>query len=103
MQENNNKDRASHILGTSSTLLGFSFLVLVDLHAVGLARNGVIAKMSAICVGIFAISTFLSYASIHAKTKGKGYRLEAFASHIFLIGLSLLIIAALLLSFNVMQ
>ncbi len=101
MQENDT-NRASHILGTSSTLLGFSFVVLVDLHAVGLARNGIIAKMSAFCIGIFAISTFLSYASIHAKTKGRGYRLEALASYIFLSGLLLLIIAALLLSLNVM-
>ncbi len=95
-----NVERAPHILNTSSNLLGFTFLILTSTRIVGLAANSVVPKIAAGCVAIFAVSSLLSYASIHARTVKRGRRLEAAASYIFFFGQLLLTVGAILLSIN---
>lgn len=95
-----NAERAPHILNTSSNLLGFTFLILTSTRIVGLASDSVVPKIAAGCVAIFAISSFLSYTSIHAYTRKCSRYLESVASYIFFFGQFLLTIGAILLSIN---
>ena len=102
MNENKelNVERAPHILNTSSNLLGFTFLILTSTRVVGLAANSLVPKIAAGCVAIFAVSSLLSYASIHAATLKRSRRLETAASYIFFFGQLLLTVGAILLSVN---
>ncbi len=95
-----NIERAPHILNTSSNLLGFTFLILTSTRIVGLPNGSVVPKIAAGCVAIFAVSSFLSYASIHAYSMRRSRYLESVASYIFFLGQLLLTIGAILLSIN---
>lgn len=95
-----NNERAPHILNTSSNLLGFTFLVLTSDRIIGLSVGNVIPKIAAGCIALFALSSILSYASIHAYTLKSGRNFEAVASYIFFFGQLLLTIGAILLSIN---
>ena len=95
-----NTERAPHILNTSSNLLGFTFLVLTSTRIVGLSATSPVPKIAAGCVAIFAISSFLSYASIHSNTHARSRYFEDIASYIFFFGQFLLTIGAVLLSLN---
>ncbi len=98
-----NSERAPHILNTSSNLLGFTFLILTSTRIVGLSADSLIPKIAAGCVAIFAMSSFLSYASIHAYTNKRSRYLESIASYIFFFGQFLLTIGAILLSINLIK
>ena len=95
-----NTERAPHILNTSSNLLGFTFLILTSTRIVGLQNGSIVPKIAAGCVAIFAISSFLSYASIHARSLQRSRYLESMASYIFFLGQFLLTVGAALLSVN---
>lgn len=95
-----NTERAPHILNTSSNLLGFTFLILTSTRIVGLPNGSIIPKIAAGCVTIFAVSSFLSYASIHARSMARSRYLESIASYIFFLGQFLLTVGAILLSVN---
>lgn len=102
MNENQelNTERAPHILNTSSNLLGFTFLILTSTRIVGLPAGSIVPKLAAGCVAIFAVSSFLSYASIHAYSLRRSRYLESIASYIFFLGQLFLTIEAILLSIN---
>ena len=95
-----NTERAPHILNTSSNLLGFTFLILTSSRIVGLSGDSVVPKIAAGCIALFAISSFLSYASIHSYTLRRSKYFEAAASYIFFFGQLLLTVGAVLLSAN---
>ena len=95
-----NTEKAPHILNTSSNLLGFTFLILTSTRIVGLSRGSVVPKIAAVCVAMFAISSFLSYLSILSSSPRRSQHFEAAASYIFFFGQLLLTIGAILLSAN---
>lgn len=95
-----NKERAPHILTTSSNLLGFSFLILTSTRLIGPSEEPLITKIAAVCVVLFAVSTLISYISIHSVSLRRSVRLEETASYVFLLGQLVLTVGAILLSVN---
>lgn len=93
---------APHILYTSSNLLGFAFIVLTSRY-VDLAHATAVTKIAGGCVGLFAVSSLLSYSSIISKKPKQSQRREWVASTLFFTGLILLAIAGILLAFNAIQ
>ena len=103
MNQESNPGRAPHILNTSSNLLGFSFLILTSTRAIAPLEAGVITKVAASCVVLFALSTLLSYISIHSKSLVQSIHIENFASYVFLLGQFVLTVGAVLLSINLIK
>lgn len=97
------KDRAPYILNASSNLLGFSFLILTSSRLVGMSGVRMVDKIAAVCVAVFALSTFISYMSIHSALPKRSEHFEWMASHLFLSGQIILTIGAILLSANVIR
>jgi len=97
-------NKSAHIIGPSSTLLGFSFLVLTSMKGLGLSRYGTADEVSGICVVLYSLSTIMSFASIrsfHFSKKRINY--EKIADVIFLIALILTAILSILLVFDVVR
>lgn len=97
-----NTSSSPHILSTSANLLGFTFLVLSSLKSFGLHQGNFLIKIVAFNVMLFALSSFLSFRSMHAKSEGQTKKYEEFAEYVFLIGLVITVILAVFLSFDIM-
>lgn len=95
-----NKEKAPHILNTSSNLLGFSLVALTSFKSLGIPNIAFELRMGAVCVFCFAISSLLSYASIQAKYVRKSEKLELVADFVFFAGQIMLTIMALYIAFN---
>ncbi len=91
-----------HILSTSSNLLGFTFLVLSSIKGLKLAQGMFIDKIISLCVVLFALSSFISFASMRVRSLQKAKKYEAVAEYIFLFGLFIVMIVAMLLSFDIL-
>jgi hypothetical protein len=96
-------ERAPHILNTSSNLLGFSFLILTSTRVIAPNEAGVITKLAAFCVVLFAMSTLISYISIHSKPLRRSINIEQAASYIFLLGQFVLTAGAVRLSIDLIK
>lgn len=96
------REKSTHILNTSSNLLGFTFLVLSSMKGLGLPQGSIIDKAIACCVALFATSSFLSFLSIRSHSVVKSERLELFADYIFLLGLFLVVVITVLMALDVL-
>ena len=95
-------EKSPHILNTSSNLLGICFLVLTSLKVLGKSQQTVIDDITFVAIVLFMSSCFLSFLSM--KKPGRQSRLlEIAADFIFLAGLLVLFITAILFSFNVIR
>lgn len=90
-----------HILNTSSNLLGFTFLVLTSMKGFGITQGSFIGEVISLCVALFALSSFLSFVSMHTKSDRRTYQYEQVASYVFLVGLFVIMVVAILLAFDV--
>ena len=98
------KDKSSHIKGPSSTLLGFSFIVLTSIKSMGLATYGITDEISGLCVVLYAFSTIFSFASIRSFHLAKWHiNYEWLADTLFLIALLLTACLSILLVFDVVK
>lgn len=95
MKEAGNKGKSSHILNTSSNLLGFCFIVLTSMHAFHFRETSVIDELTAVSMVLFMASSLLSFLSIRSET-ARSERWENWADTIFLIGLICLFITTML-------
>lgn len=95
--------KSPHIMATSANLLGFTFIVLTSIRALGLAQRGITDEITGSCVILFALSTLTSFVSMRVVLHGRKVILETIADSIFLLGTSLCLILALLLVFDVVQ
>lgn len=100
MQNDNGK--SSHILTTSSNLLGICFIVLTSLKLLNLDGKTLIDEFTAVAVFMFMLSSVLSFLSIRSKN-GKSERYEKIADIIFLLGLFSLFIITMFVTFNIMK
>ena len=100
MENNNNK--SSHILTTSSNLLGICFIVLTSLKLLKLDGKTLIDEFTAVAIFMFMLSSVLSFLSLRNENH-KGQRLEKIADIIFLIGLFSLFIITMFVTFNVIK
>ncbi|HUX35934.1 MAG TPA: hypothetical protein VMV71_02775 [Candidatus Paceibacterota bacterium] len=95
------ENKSPHILNTSANLLGFTFIVLSSIKGLGLAQNGIADKIAGACVVLFALSSFISFASMKTISKTRSNNYETFADYLFLMGLTLCVVLSFLLVFYV--
>ena len=94
-------NRSPHILNVSSNLLGITLLIIAGLHLTNRSAQSFadeIAWVGAVC---FLGACFLSYLSLgNGKPDGgkKGERLEVWADRIFLLGMTSLFCAIVVLA-----
>lgn len=96
-----NKSTSPHILNTSANLLGFTFIVLSSIKSLGLAQGTSVNKVISFCIVLFALSSFLSFASMHTKSEERTIRYEFAAEYVFLGGLFIVSIVAILFAFDI--
>ena len=100
MEEKN--DKSSHILTTSSNLLGICFIVLTSLKLLNLDGKTFIDEFTAVAIFMFMLSSVLSFFSMRSKN-GKSERYERIADVIFLLGLFSLFIITMFVTFNILK
>ena len=100
--EKEHNDRPQHIFNASSNLLGICFLILTSLKLLSVGSRTIIDEITMVAIILFMSSTLLSFLSIRNK-KGKSEKLESAADIVFIGGLMLLFVTALLYSFNLIS
>lgn len=93
------KKKVSHILNTSATLLGLCFVVLTSLKVNKLNEGSVIDELTSFAIILFLASCVFSYLSIRS-TNQSIERFEKIADIVFLLGLLLLFVITMLITFN---
>ena len=95
-------EKSSHILTTSSNLLGICFIVLTSLKLLNLDGKTLIDEFTAVAIFMFMLSSVLSFFSMRTKSE-KGERYEKIADVIFLLGLFSLFIITMFITFNILK
>jgi hypothetical protein len=94
-------NKSSHILNTSSNLLGFCLVVLTSLKVSKFSEMTMIDEWTGIaCVFLMACS-FFSFLSIRTKKEVLSFQYERIADVIFLIALLLIFAVTFLIAFTV--
>lgn len=91
-----------HILNASSNLLGLCFVVLTSLKVFRISQKTFIDELTTGAAILFMTSCLLSFLAIRGNIKLRG-RYENLADYLFMAGLGLLFVTALLFSFNVIN
>jgi len=100
---NQQQSKSTHILSTSSNLLGICFIVLTSLKKVlNLSEKTVIDEITVVAIILFMTSCILSFLSIRGENE-KSPRYENIADFFFLGGISLLFITTILFNFNIIK
>ena len=100
--ENDNVGHSSHLLTTSSNLLGLCFIVLTSLHVLHLAQASIIDEFTAVAIVLLMASSLLSFLALRSKTK-RGLFYEKVADGFFLCGLISVFITTMLIAFGVIR
>ena len=103
MQEQNDKtpnQKSPHILNASSNLLGICFVILTSLKVLNIAKNTIIDEVVTIDIVAFTASCLLSFLALRNNSL-KSYRLEKIADFIFIAGIGLLFVTAILFAFDI--
>ena len=98
-EKNGKSDISHHILPTSSNLLGICFVILSFMKVMKMGLETIIDELMAVGIVLFLTASILSYVSIRAREQGDRY--EKAADIIFLCGLSLLGITAVVIVFEI--
>lgn len=93
-------DKSAHILNASSNLLGLCFLVLTSLKVLKLTQKTYIDETVTVALVFFMLSCILSFLSIKGDIK-MDTKLENVADYLFLGGLIVLFLTAILIIFNI--
>jgi hypothetical protein len=105
MNEENDKgprQKAPHILNASSNLLGICFVVLTSLKVLKVAKATIIDEVAAVDIVAFTASCLLSFLSLRNNNR-KSYRLEQIADFIFIAGIGLLLVTAVLFGLDIIN
>ncbi|KAA9332330.1 hypothetical protein F0P96_12695 [Hymenobacter busanensis] len=94
------KNKAPHILNTSSNLLGLCFIVLTSLRVTNRSTATFIDELTAVAALFFISSSILSFLSMRDSTP-RSAAYERVADGVFLIGLVFIFLTAMLIAFNV--
>ena len=99
---NNNarKDVSQHILPTAANLLGLCFVILSFIRVMKLAAETVIDELMGAAIIVFLITSVFSYASIRSNERTDHF--EKIADTVFLVGLGLLTITAMIIVFEIL-
>lgn len=93
---------SAHILPTSATMIGVCMTVL----SIGHLRQGgdsrvVLDKLLAVDALMFLTSAVLSFMSMRSRRAGRPQRYEGWAESVFLLGLGVLALGAVVLAFAI--
>ena len=99
--ESMTKNTSTHILSTSSNLLGFCFLVLTSIKITKLNATSLLDEFTGVASILLMISSVLSFLSIRSGNTHKGENYEKYAELIFLAALTIIFILIILVSFLV--
>jgi uncharacterized membrane protein len=101
MQENGNgrKYISHHILPTAANLLGLCFVILSFIKVMKIGAETVIDELVALAIVIFLVASIFSYASIRSETHTD--RFEKIADIVFIAGLGLLTVTAIVVVFEI--
>lgn len=91
---------SNHILPTASNLLGLCFVILSFMKVTKMGLETIIDELVAVAIVLFLAASVLSYASIRTTSKKSDYY-EKIADVIFLSGLGLLTITAVIVVFEI--
>lgn len=103
MNEQSNKTAnptASHILNASSNLLGICFVVLTSLKLLNIAKTTIIDEVATVDIVAFTTSCLLSFLSLRSSNQ-RSYLFEKIADFIFICGIVLLLVTAILFAFDI--
>ncbi len=92
--------KAPHILSTSANLAGFCFFVIASIKALGFRESSIIDEVTAIAMSLFIFSSLLSFLSLRTNKEKLSNAYEKSADIIFLLGLFLIFIITLMITFN---
>lgn len=98
----NEKNKSSHILNTSSQLLGLCFIVLTALKLQNLSEATIIDEITAMASVLFMSSSLFSFLSIRSNSQ-RAERYEDLADIIFLIGLFVMFFLTMVIVFDVIK
>ena len=90
-----------HILPTSSNLLGLCFVIFGMAKIYTFAERTLLDEMTVITMGFFLAACLFSYASIRAKSRAERY--EKIADALFLLGLSIMTLIAVVVAFEIVK
>jgi hypothetical protein len=96
------KEKAPHILNTSSNLLGLCFVVFTTVKALKIQENTLVDDLASICVLLFMASSVLSFLSIRSKTN-RAIQYEKIADFIFLAGLIVMFLTTLFITLKIIR
>ena len=96
-------ERSPHILAVSSNLLGFTFLVLSSIKSLVIPGTRMIDVSMAICVALFATSSFLSFLSLRTENARHSTAFELIADAAFFTGLFIVVVVSILLAFDIVE
>jgi len=99
-RNDNGKNISHHILPTAANLLGLCFVILSVIKVMKIGAQTMIDELVAVAIVIFLIASILSYASIRSKDRAEIF--EKIADVVFLAGLGLLTISAVIIVFEIM-
>jgi len=99
-EKNGKSTISNHILPTASNLLGLCFVILSFMKVTKMGLETIIDELVAVAIVLFLAASVLSYVSIRTASQ-KADRYEKVADVIFLSGLSLLTITALVVVFEI--
>lgn len=95
-----NTNKSVHILGASTSLVGFSFVTLTSVRVLRLGSTTSIDDIATLAVMIFIVSTTFSFLSIRSQQVSRSELYETIADYIFLAGLALLGIVTAIFAFS---
>jgi hypothetical protein len=99
-ERKNDRDFISHhILPTSSNLLVLCFVIISFMKVSKMGLETIIDEMVSVAIVVFLVASIFSYASIRSSTKSDSY--EKIADIVFLSGLGLLTVTALIVVFEI--
>ena len=96
-------NKSSHILTTSSNLLGLCFIVMTSLKILKLSQATIIDEVTAMASVLLMTSCIFSFLSIRQSNEKISIRLENIAEFCFIIGLSILFIITMVIAFDIIS
>ena len=98
---NDKRNISKHILPTASNLLGLCFVILGMTKIYAIGEKTLLDEMTTFSMVLFLAACLFSYASIRAKSKTERY--ERIADTLFLFGLTVMTLIALVLAFEIVK
>ena len=91
---------SQHILGPSTSLLGFCLVVITSFHLTNQSDTSLIDEFTSAIAMMLILSCIFSFIAIRTNNQKKTTRLESIAEYIFLIALIGIMLIILLLVFK---